>query len=318
MSEPKQYQVYQQFLPREIWDFTAFGYRKAARNFESLSSQGGQKHIVLTGANSGLGLAAAHALAQLGANLTLIIRDRSQAQALQQECEERGAAQCRVIIADLALLQETQQAIDTLLSWAEPIDVLINNAGALFNQRLETTEGIERSTALLLLSPVKLMLGLRPLLELSSRGRVINVVSGGMYTQRLSMSWLRSGFANRYKGPAVYAQAKRALAIVTQEWHETWAASGVELNCMHPGWADTPGVQTALPTFRRWTQRVLRTPEQGADTIVWMAVSEQVAGISGAFFLDRKPRRWYLTEKTRERPTDRHALLKYLDETLQM
>ena len=160
------------------------------------------------------------------------------------------------------------------------------------------------------------MLGLRPLLEQSAQGRVINVVSGGMYTQRLSVSWLRSGFANRYKGPAVYAQAKRALAIVTQEWHEAWAASGVELNCMHPGWADTPGVQTALPTFRRWTQRVLRTPEQGADTIVWMAVSEQVAGISGAFFLDRKPRRWYLNDKTRERPTDRHALLKYLDEIL--
>ena len=133
MSEPKQYQVHQQFLPAEILDFTAFGYRKAARTFESLNAQGGQKHIVLTGATSGLGLAAAHALAQYGANLTLIIRDRSRAESLQQECEERGAAQCRVIVADLALQQETQQAIATLISWAEPIDVLINNAGALFN-----------------------------------------------------------------------------------------------------------------------------------------------------------------------------------------
>jgi NAD(P)-dependent dehydrogenase (short-subunit alcohol dehydrogenase family) len=220
------------------------------------------------------------------------------------------------MIADLTLLSDARSVTRALLERNESIDVLINNAGALFNERSETIEGIETSTALLLLTPVLLMRELKPLLEHSGSGRVINVVSGGMYTQRLSMPWLRSGFSHRYAGPAVYAQAKRALAIVTEEWHERWAQSGVFINSMHPGWADTAGVQTALPTFRRIARWILRTPEEGADSIIWMATAPEMAGVSGCLFLDRQARAYYLNRKSRESPADRRALLSYLDEVL--
>ncbi len=297
----------------EIWDFTGPGYRRARKRFAG-NEWSTDKHIVLTGATSGLGLSAAKSLAAIGAKLTLVVRDATKGRALQQECESLGARCCRLIIADLALLEDTRRVIDTLFVQDEPIDVLINNAGALFNIRAETIEGIEQSTSLLLLSPVMLMQGLKPLLQAAGSARVVNIVSGGMYTQRLSMSWFRSGFAHRYDGPAVYAQAKRALAIITQEWHEEWAKQGVFLNTMHPGWADTPGVQSALPTFRRFTQWILRSPEEGADTMVWMAADSSLDGISGCLFLDRQARRYYLSKKTQERPTDRRALLSFVDE----
>jgi NAD(P)-dependent dehydrogenase (short-subunit alcohol dehydrogenase family) len=302
-----------QSLIREIWDFTGPGFRSARKRFEA-QSWSTDKHIVLTGATSGLGLSAAKTLAAAGATLTLVVRDEKKGGALKLECETLGAAGCQVIVADMALLVDARHVIDVLLEQNIPIDVLINNAGALFNTRAETAEGLEQSTSLLLLSPIMLMQGLKPLLQASKSARVVNVVSGGMYTQRLSMSWLRSGFAHRYDGPAVYAQAKRALAIVTEEWHQEWAKHGVYLNTMHPGWADTPGVQTALPTFRRWTQWILRSPDEGADTIVWMAVSSELDRVSGCLFLDRQARRYYLNKKTQERPTDRRALLSYINE----
>ena len=300
-------------LMGEIWDFTRPGYRKAKKRFANLEWTT-DKYIVLTGATSGLGLSAAKSLAIAGANLCLVVRDAVRGQALKQECESLGATSCQVIIADLALLNDTRRVVDTLIAQGKAIDVLINNAGALFNTRRETSEGIEQSTSLLLLSPVMLMQGLKPLLQAAGSARVVNVVSGGMYTQRLSMSWLRSGFAHRYDGPAVYAQAKRALAIVTQEWHEEWAKQGVFVNTMHPGWADTPGVQSALPTFRRVTRWILRSPEEGADTIVWMAADSDLNGVSGCLFLDRQARRYYLNKKTQERPTDRRALLSFVED----
>jgi NAD(P)-dependent dehydrogenase (short-subunit alcohol dehydrogenase family) len=304
---------FRQSLIGEIWDFTGPGYRKAKKRF-TRQSWSIDKHIVLTGATSGLGLSAAKSLAVAGANLTLVVRDPARGQALQRECESLGASSCQVLIADLALLADTRRVIDALVAQNRPVDVLINNAGALFNSRAETAEGIEQSTSLLLLSPVILMQGLKPLLQAAGSARVVNVVSGGMYTQRLSMSWLRSGFAHRYDGPAVYAQAKRALSIVTQEWHEEWVKHGVFINTMHPGWADTPGVQSALPTFRRITQWILRSPEEGADTIAWMAADDDLEGVSGCLFLDRQARRYYLNKKSQERPTDRRALLSFVSE----
>lgn len=300
-------------LVREIWDFTGPGYRAARKRFEPYEWST-DKHIVLTGATSGLGLSSAKTLAAAGAELTLVVRDAERGHALKQECESLGAKRCEVIIADLALLEDTRRVIAVLIEQGKPIDVLINNAGALFNARAKTSEGIEQSTSLLLLSPVMLMQGLKPLLQAAGSARVVNVVSGGMYTQRLSMSWLRSGFAHRYDGPAVYAQAKRALAIITQEWHAEWAKQGVFINTMHPGWADTPGVQSALPTFRRVTKWILRSSEEGADTIIWMALDSALENVSGCLFLDRQARRYYLNKKTQERPTDRRALLAFIED----
>ena len=144
--------------------------------------------------------------------------------------------------------------------------------------------------------------------------RVINVVSGGMYTQKLRCSQLIMS-ANGYNGSIAYARSKRALTVLTELWADEWQSRNIVVNSMHPGWADTPGVQTALPGFRRITQAVLRTPEEGADTIVWLARAKEADQATGLLFLDREPRTTHLKPKTAETDEERAQLRPWLQET---
>ena len=244
--------------------------------------------VVLTGATSGLGLAAAHRLAQLGARLVLVGRTPDKldetAQAIVDATGNRPAAQ---IVADLSLVSDTRRAIEELQSLG-PIDALINNAGALFNTRGETSEGIEQTLAVDLISPFLLTEGLRPQLAAAQHGRVVNVASGGMYLQGLSLRDLQWQ-ARPYDGAKAYAQAKRGLVALTKLWADDWASDGIAVHAMHPGWADTPGVADALPGFKRVMQPLLRNSDDGADTMVWLAANPQVHDHSGLFWLDRKP-----------------------------
>jgi dehydrogenase/reductase SDR family protein 12 len=102
--------------------------------------------------------------------------------------------------------------------------------------------------------------------------------------------------------------------VVTEEWAEDWAADGIVVNAMHPGWADTPGVESALPTFHSLTRYILRTPEEGADTIIWLAAATEAADVSGQLFLDREPRTTHLMARTRETPEEREKLMRFLEE----
>jgi hypothetical protein len=100
--------------------------------------------------------------------------------------------------------------------------------------------------------------------------------------------------------------------ILTEEWAERW--SGIAVNAMHPGWADTPGVESALPGFYRATRRVLRTPDEGADTAVWLAASTEAARVSGKFWLDREQHPSHVSNSTRETDSERRQLLETLAE----
>lgn len=293
--------------------FTRAGYRRGRKRWNPMSASMSGKHVVITGASAGLGKATALRLAELGANLTLVIRDERKADALLKEVEdETGNTNCRVELADLSLMADVDDLVARLKRRRQAIDVLINNAGALFNPRQVTAEGLEQSFALLLLSPYRLTLGLLPLLRKAEDARVVNVVSGGMYTQRLEVDKLIMGKAG-YSGSTAYARAKRALMVMTEEWAEQWADEGITINAMHPGWADTPGVVTALPAFHKLTRRILRSPLEGADTIVWLAVASEAGKASGKLFLDREPRGTYLLSGTREAPGEREALIEFLE-----
>ena len=206
---------------------------------------------------------------------------------LQQVTEEDKVT---IEIADLSLMGEVHLLTERLLARGKKIDVLINNAGALFNSYAETDEGFERSFALLLLSPFLLTRNLHPLLAGHQQSaRVINVVSGGMYTEKLVCKRLIMK-PDRYNGPRAYARAKRGLTVMTELWAAQWAQDNIVVNAMHPGWADTPGVASALPTFKKITQRVLRNPAEGADTIIWLARAREADQVTGKLFLDREPR----------------------------
>jgi NAD(P)-dependent dehydrogenase (short-subunit alcohol dehydrogenase family) len=300
-----------------IWRFTRLGFHASRRSWKPVSAYQGNRHAVITGATSGVGLAAARQLAALGAQITLVARDRAKARRVQHELKEQtGNMHIGVEIADMSVMADVHALADKLLKSGKTVDMLINNAGALLNPRQQTAEGLEKSFALLLLGPYILTERLHPLLAQSSDGRVVNVSSGGMYSQKIHVDDLQSQQGS-YSGSTAYARAKRGLMILTEEWAEKWEDDGIAVNAMHPGWADTPGVESALPGFYRATRRWLRTPEEGADTMVWLAASTEAGGVSGQFWLDREQHPSHISKRTRETPAEREQLLQTLAELAQ-
>ena len=293
--------------------FSKLGYRRGRRRFNPMSASLRGRRMIVTGASSGLGLATARALAERGADLVLVMRNEAKARSVVDALRaETGNEAIRYELADLSLMGDVDDLAQRLLREGRPIDVLVNNAGALFNDWGTTSEGLEQSFALLLLSPWRLTRALHPLLTATDGARVVNVLSGGMYTQALDVDRLEAR-PEGYNGAVAYARCKRALMLVTEHWAEAWADDGIVVNAMHPGWADTPGVESSLPGFHRLTRRILRTPEEGADTIVWLAAATEAGEISGRLFLDREPRTTHLLARTRRGDADRDRLLSALE-----
>ena len=184
--------------------------------------------------------------------------------------------------------------------------MLVLNAGALTHEYTVTGEGNELTLATHVLSPFLLTRALRPLLEASAPSRVIVVASGGMYTEPLDVDALDPEPA-AYDGTKTYARCKRAQVVLAEEWTRELLDTGITVNAMHPGWADTPGLRTALPGFSRVVGPLLRTPEEGADTIVWLAAAPDAADLSGLFFLDRRARAKHRLRRTRRPDEAREA-----------
>ncbi|MCG8312112.1 MAG: SDR family NAD(P)-dependent oxidoreductase [Pseudomonadales bacterium] len=284
------YRLGDKLLLPAILDFTRRGYLKAKRHWKGLAANLSCKTAVVTGATSGLGKETAMALAKMGANVIVVARDTRKADELKDLIFLETGNTIQPVIADLSLIKETKLAANTIATLTSKIDILVNNAGALFNQRNVTEEGHEQSFALLLLSPFVLTEMLIPQLRAAASGaRVINVSSGGMYTQPICLQDLNYE-TGTYDGPKAYARAKRGLVDITSVWSRRYLEQNITFNAMHPGWADTPAVASSLPRFYKVTKPYLRTPKEGADTIIWLAAANDVQGISGRFWLDRQPR----------------------------
>jgi NAD(P)-dependent dehydrogenase (short-subunit alcohol dehydrogenase family) len=288
--------------------FTSLGYRWRKRSWKPLAVSLRGRTAVVTGATSGLGQAAAAQLAALGARVILVGRNGDKAADARREIiAATGNDDVAVALADLSLLADVRKLAHQLLATEPRIHILVNNAGVLLNQRTMTAEGNEATLATNLLAPFLLTEMLLPRMIQSAPSRIINVASGGMYATGLALDDLQSAKPD-YDGVRAYARTKRALVTLTELWAEQLRNSGVVVHSMHPGWADTPGVAGSLPAFHAITRRFLRTAEQGADTITWLAAAEEAAGVTGLFWLDREPHTTHVFPGTDPSPQERQAL----------
>jgi NAD(P)-dependent dehydrogenase (short-subunit alcohol dehydrogenase family)/carbon monoxide dehydrogenase subunit G len=269
--------------------FTRFGYDRSKRNWQPMVVSLDGRTVVITGATSGLGRVAAERLAGLGARVILVGRDAVKLRKARREIiVATGNEQVATERADLGLLAEVRALARRLLEQEPEIHVLVNNAAVLPGARSKTSEGLETAFATDLLSPFLLTSLLLPRLRASAPARIVNVSSGGMYLSGIDLDDLENARGS-YDGSRAYARAKRGLMMLTEYWADALEGSGVVVNAMHPGWADTPGVRDSLPGFHRLTRSLLRSPEQGADTIVWLAAAPEAGLLSGKFWLDREP-----------------------------
>jgi NAD(P)-dependent dehydrogenase (short-subunit alcohol dehydrogenase family) len=284
-----------------VGSFTRIGYLARQRLFDwqpldALRLDG--RTAIVTGATSGLGRTAAELLARQGATVCIVGRDPERTVRARAELAAATGATIEADIADLSLLAEARDFAERFAATHGRLDILVHNAGALTHDYIVTAEGNETTVATQVFAPFLLTTALLPLLEAAAPSRVIFVASGGMYTEPLDVDAL-DPVPGTYDGVKAYARCKRAQVVLAGEWTRHLAGTGVTVNAMHPGWADTPGLRTALPGFSRLLGPILRTPVEGADTIAWLAAAPEVAGRSGLFFLDRRPRAVHRLRRTR-------------------
>lgn len=296
------------------FSFDRSGFRRHARAFDpaDLEVDLAGKRCLVTGANSGIGYAAAKGLALRGAEVWLLCRNPERgAAALARLREETGSESLVLSLLDVSDL-------DSVREWAarfepERVDVLVHNAGLLPLERGVNARGHETTFATHVAGPFLLTQLLRSRLE-ATAGRVIWVSSGGMYSKGLSLDdldWSRRG----YDGVAAYAQTKRMQVVLSELFAERWPGP-VRFHAMHPGWVETPGVQTSLPRFFEFTQGRLRSPAEGADTVVWLAAATRAGQSSGEFWFDRKPRSTTLVPGTSSTTAERDAFWRLCEDSV--
>jgi dehydrogenase/reductase SDR family protein 12 len=294
--------------PFIVSSFDRTGFRIHSLTFrpDDLDVDLSARRCIVTGANSGIGYETALALADLGAEVVLVCRSRDRGEAAEKRIREQtGNARVSLEVLDVSDLGAVRESAARLASG--PVDVLVHNAGVLPDERVETADGLELTFATHVVGPFLLTHLLRESLEKSPDGRVIWVSSGGMYTRRLNLedpNWTRRD----YDGLLAYAETKRAQVVLAELWAQELLETSVVVNAMHPGWADTPSVKSSLPRFHRVTRNILRTPAEGADTVVWLAACPRARSWTGRFFFDREARRTHLVPFTREPSEDRRGL----------
>ncbi|KAF6149483.1 hypothetical protein GIB67_011384 [Kingdonia uniflora] len=275
-------------------NFTKAGFLEHSKNFkqEDMQVQLNGKNCLVTGANSGIGYATAEGLASRGANVYMVCRNKERGETALSEIQSKtGNPNVYLEVCDLSSISEIESLASRFYAKDQPFHVLIT--------MVVTTVGLDSSIpsdmvalrlemnfAVNVAGTFALTESMVPLLEKGAPdARVITVSSGGMYTSPLSTDLQFSG--EKFDGVEQYARNKRVQVYMTEKWADMYSNKGIGFYSMHPGWAETPGVATSLPDFSKRLSGKLRTSEQGADTIIWLALQAKEKLVSGSFYFDR-------------------------------
>ena len=256
------------------------------------NSKGGMegKVVLITGGTSGIGRAAATALAAMGAEVVVSGRNRERGEAALAEIRRAsGNEKVSLMIANLAVQDEVRGLAEGFKERHDRLDVLVNNAGLIRSRRTETPDGIELTLAVNHLAPFLLTNLLLDLLKESAPSRIVTVSSEARRSAEIDFDDLQG--ERRYRAFPVYGMTKKANILFTYELAKRLEGTAGVANCVHPGGVNTsfgddnrsPGVLL----FRAF-KPFMRTPEQGADTVIYLASSPEAAEMNGRYLMDRK------------------------------
>ncbi|XP_071085229.1 dehydrogenase/reductase SDR family member 12-like [Haliotis cracherodii] len=283
------------FFRNAIWfvkglkEYTKSGYASACKAFNAgdLEVDVTGRSFMITGANSGIGKCAAIAIAKKGGTIHMVCRDGKRGEEAKAEITElSGNQNVHLHLLDMSQPRDVLKFASDFEKNTGKLNVLINNAGCMVNTREVSEDGLEKNFATNTLGTYLLTASLIPLLSQSEDPRVVIVTSGGMLVQKLDGKDLQSEKMSKFDGTMVYAQNKRHQVVMTEQMARIHPR--IHFSCMHPGWADTPAVRSAMPDFYNKMKDRLRTPEEGADTLIWLALAPAaIKQTSGEFFQDR-------------------------------
>lgn len=246
------------------------------------------KVCMVTGANSGIGKVTALELAKQGATVVMVCRNGEKGRAAQAEIKaQSGNDAVELLLADFAVLQQVRELADTFRQKYSRLDLLVNNAGLFLDKRRESTDGYEYTFAVNHLAPFLLTNLLLDRLKASAPARIVNVASEAERAARLDFDNLQ--LQHGFSGMRAYGNTKLANILFTYALARRLEGTGVTANCLHPGGFKTNfGQGTWFGLLYTVLQPFLRTPEKGAETVIYLATSPAVADVTGKYFKDKR------------------------------
>ena len=249
----------------------------------------GEKVCLITGATSGIGKATAMGLANMGASVVMVGRDRGRGEAAMAEIKEGSAnASVDLMLADLSSQEQIRRLADDFKQAYPRLDVLINNAGVIRSERITSADGLETTFAVNHLAYSLLTNLLLDVLKASAPSRIVNVASGEQRNGAIDFDDLQG--EKGYTGAKAYSQSKLATVLFTYELARRLEGTGVSANCLHPGVVGTnlgSGVSGVFGFMVRAMTPLMKSPEKGAQTSIYLASSPEVEGVSGRYFVKK-------------------------------